>query len=205
MPERTIAAIILAAGQSSRMGQHKLLLPLLGKPLLLHVVENALAAGCAEVLVVVGYQADAVRKLLANASVRVIDNPAYAEGQSTSMRAGIAALAPQIEAAMMLLGDQPLVKPAILQRLMQAWRDTAKPIVAPYYAGQRGNPVLFARALFPELLSVTGDQGGREVLQRHAREVEPVPIADADAAQDLDTWQEYQALLKRLGTAAEGP
>jgi molybdenum cofactor cytidylyltransferase len=205
MPERKIAAIILAAGQSSRMGQHKLLLPLRGKPLLLHAVENALAAGCAEVLVVVGYRAEAIRGLLAKAPVRVIENPAYAEGQSTSMRAGIAALAPQTEAAMILLGDQPLVKPAILQRLMQAWQDTAKPIVAPYYAGQRGNPVLFARALFPELLSVTGDQGGREVLQRHAHEVEPVQIADADAARDLDTWQEYQALLKRLEPAAEGP
>lgn len=203
MREQMIAAIILAAGQSSRMGQHKLLLPLLGKPLLLHVVENALAAGCAEVLVVVGYRADAVCRLLTDYPVRVIENPAYAQGQSTSMRAGIAALAPQTEAAMILLADQPLVNPAMLQRLMQAWQDTAQPIVAPYYAGQRGNPVLFARALFPELLSVTGDQGGREVLQRHAREVEPVPIADADAAQDLDTWQEYQALLSRLESAAE--
>jgi molybdenum cofactor cytidylyltransferase len=199
-----IAAIILAAGQSSRMGQHKLLLPLLGKPLVLHVVENALAAGCAEVLVVVGYRAEAVRGLLTDEPVRVIENPAYAEGQSTSLRAGIAALAPQTAAAMILLGDQPLVNPAILRRLMQAWQDTARPIVAPYYAGQRGNPVLFARVLFPELLSVTGDQGGREVLQRHAQEVEPVPIADTDAAQDLDTWQEYQALLRRL-EPAEGP
>lgn len=203
MRKRMIAAIILAAGQSSRMGQHKLLLPLLGKPLVLHTVENALAAGCAEVLVVVGYQADAVRRLLTDYPVRVIENPAYAQGQSTSMRAGIAALAPQIEAAMILLADQPLVNPAMLQRLMQAWQDTAQPIVAPYYAGQRGNPVLFARALFPELLSVTGDQGGREVLQRHAQQVESVQIADIAAAQDLDTWQEYQALLRRLGPAAE--
>jgi molybdenum cofactor cytidylyltransferase len=193
-----IAAIILAAGQSSRMGQHKLLLPLLGKPLLLHVVDHASAAGFDEVLVVVGYHAEAVRALLTNRPVRVIENPVYAQGQSTSMRAGIAALAPQTEAAMLLLADQPLVSPAILQQLLQAWQATAKPIVAPYYGGQRGNPVLFARALFPELLSVTGDQGGREILQRHAREVEPVQIADADAAQDLDTWQEYQALLKRL-------
>jgi molybdenum cofactor cytidylyltransferase len=193
-----IAAIILAAGQSSRMGQHKLLLPLLGKPLLLHAVASAIAARCDDVLVVVGYRAEAVRQLLSGQPVRVLENPDYAQGQSTSMRAGIAALAPQTEAALILLGDQPLVSPAILQRLMQAWRDTARPIVAPYYAGQRGNPVLFARALFPELLTVVGDQGGREVLQRHAAEIEPVPIAQAEAAQDLDTWQEYQTLLQRL-------
>ncbi len=193
-----VAAIILAAGQSSRMGQHKLLLPLLGKPLLLHAVENATAAGFDDVLVVVGYHADEVRQLLSTYPLRVVENPAYAQGQSTSVRAGMAALAPQTEAVIILLGDQPLVSPAILQRLVLAWRDTTQPIVAPYYAGQRGNPVLFARALFPELLSVSGDQGGREILQRHAKEVHPVHIAEAEAAQDLDTWQEYQALLKRL-------
>ncbi|HEY7348941.1 MAG TPA: molybdenum cofactor cytidylyltransferase [Ktedonobacterales bacterium] len=198
-----IAAIILAAGQSSRMGQHKLLLPVLGKPLLLHAVDNATAAGFDDLLVVVGYHADAVRKLLTNRPVRVIENTAYAQGQSTSLRAGIAALAPQTAAAVLLLGDQPLVNPAILKRLMRAWQDTAKPIVVPFYGGQRGNPVLFARALFPELLSVTGDQGGREILQQHAQEIEPVYIADADAAQDLDTWQDYQALLKRLEQTIE--
>ncbi len=196
-----IAAVILAAGQSSRMGQHKLLLPVQGKPLLLHAVEHAIAAGFAEVLVVVGYHAEAVRALLSGYPVRLVENPNYAQGQSTSLRAGIAALPTQTTAAMILLGDQPLVSPAILQRLMRAWRDSGRPIVAPYYAGQRGNPVLFARALFPELLGVSGDQGGREVLQKHAADIEPVPIAEADAAQDLDTWQEYQALLKRLEQA----
>jgi molybdenum cofactor cytidylyltransferase len=198
-----IAAVILAAGQSSRMGQHKLLLPVLGKPLVLHVVDHAITAGFEEVLVVVGYRADALRPLLTNRPVRVIENPDYAQGQSTSVRAGIGALSPQVEAAMILLADQPLVKPAILQRLVQAWQATAKPIVAPFYNGQRGNPVLFARSLFAELLRVTGDQGGREILQRHPQEIAPVPIAEADAAQDLDTWQEYQALLKRLEPTAE--
>jgi molybdenum cofactor cytidylyltransferase len=198
-----VAAIILAAGQSSRMGQHKLLLPLLGKPLLLHAVENALAAGFAEVLVVVGYHAEAVREMLGNQPVRIVENPAFAEGQSTSVRAGMAALAPETEAVIILLGDQPLVRPAILQRLMQAWRETAQPIIAPYYGGQRGNPVLFARALFPELLNVSGDQGGRDILKRHAEAVQTVQIDEADAGLDLDTWQEYQALLKRLEPTPE--
>ncbi len=198
-----IAAIILAAGQSSRMGQHKLLLPLLGKPLFLHTVDHASAAGVDDVLVVVGYRAEALRALLMDRPVRVIENPDYVQGQSTSLRAGIAALSPQTEAAMILLADQPLVNPAILQQLIHAWHATGRPIVAPVYHGQRGNPVLFARSLFAELLAVTGDQGGREILQRHAQEIELVPIADSDAAQDLDTWQEYQALLKRLEQPAE--
>jgi molybdenum cofactor cytidylyltransferase len=193
-----IVAIILAAGQSSRMGQHKLLLPLLGKPLVLHVVDSALAAGFDEILVVVGYRADAVQTLLADRPVRIVHNPAYAQGQSTSVRAGVAALAPQTEAVTILLGDQPLISPTILKRLIQIWQETARPIVAPFYSGQRGNPILFARTLFPELLNVTGDQGGREILQRHAQEIAPVQIDEIIAAQDLDTWQEYQALLAHL-------
>jgi molybdenum cofactor cytidylyltransferase len=195
-----IAAIILAAGESSRMGQHKLLLPLLGKALLVHVVDNTLAAGVENVVVVVGYHADDVRALLANYPVRLVENPDYAQGQSTSVRAGISALAPQTDAAIILLGDQPLVTPALLRDLIETWQHTGKPIVAPFYQGQRGNPVLFARSLFAELLAVTGDQGGREVLQQHAGEIASVVVDDADAAQDLDTWQEYQALLQRLNS-----
>lgn len=193
-----ITALILAAGQSSRMGQHKMLLPLLGKPLLLHVVDHALAVEFDEVIVVVGHHANDVRAALTGHRVRIVENPNYQQGQSTSVRAGIAALDPAAEAVIILLGDQPLVKPFILKSLIQAWQRSGQPIVVPFYSGQRGNPVLFARALFPELLQVTGDQGGREVLQRHTDEIEPVQIDDADAAQDLDTLQEYQALRERL-------
>jgi len=198
-----IAAIILAAGQSSRMGQHKLLLPLREKPVLLHVVDHALAAGFDEALIVVGYHADDVRRLLAERPVQIVENPDYAQGQSTSVRAGIAALAPAVEAAIILLGDQPLVDATTLKLLLEAWQHTTRPIVAPFYHGQRGNPVLFARTLFQELLSVTGDQGGREVLQRHAHEIAPVHLDNAEAAQDIDTWQEYQALLKWLEQTPE--
>jgi molybdenum cofactor cytidylyltransferase len=198
MMPRMITALILAAGQSSRMGQHKMLLPLQGKPLLLHAVDHALAVEFDEVIVVVGHHANDVRATLAGHPVRIVENPEYQQGQSTSVRAGIAALDPAAKAVIVLLGDQPLITPAILKSLMQAWQHSGKPIVVPFYGGQRGNPVLFARALFPELLQVTGDQGGREVLQRHAEEIEPVQIDDANAAQDLDTLQEYQALQERL-------
>lgn len=199
-----IAAVLLAAGQSSRMGQHKLLLPLLGKPLLLHAVESALASTVDETVVVVGYRAEAVREALAGQPVRIVQNPEYAQGQSTSLRAGIAALAPNTQAALILLGDQPLLTAEMLNTLIAAWRRTASPIVAPVFGGQRGNPVLFSRALFPELLEVRGDQGGREVVQRHAGEMALVQMADPSAALDVDTWQEYQALLTRLDAEAEG-
>jgi molybdenum cofactor cytidylyltransferase len=193
-----IAAVLLAAGLSRRMGQHKLLLRLRGKPLLLHAVQSALAAGVDETVVVVGYRAEAVRAALAGQPVRVVENPDYAQGQSTSLRAGVAALGAEVQAALVLLGDQPLLTADVLRALITVWRQTGQPLVAPVYEGQRGNPVLFARALFPELLAVTGDQGGREVVQRHAQEVATVPIADPTAGLDVDTWQEYQALLARM-------
>ncbi len=193
-----IAAVLLAAGQSSRMGQHKLLLPLLGKPLVLHAVQSALASEADETLVVVGYRTEAVREALADQPVRIIENPDYAQGQSTSLRAGVAALAAKTEAALILLGDQPLLTADMLNMLIAAWKRAASPIVAPVYGGQRGNPVLFSRALFPELLAVSGDQGGRAVLQRHAGETLLVQMEDPAAALDVDTWQEYQALLAQL-------
>ncbi|HEY7123852.1 MAG TPA: molybdenum cofactor cytidylyltransferase [Ktedonobacterales bacterium] len=198
-----IAAVLLAAGQSSRMGQHKLLLPLLGKPLVLHTVQSALASEVDETLVVVGYRAEAVREALAGQPVRIVENPDYAQGQSTSLRAGVAALAPETEAVVILLGDQPLLTAGLLNALMAAWKRTASPIVAPVYGGQRGNPVLFSRALFQELLAVSGDQGGREVIQRHAGESILVQMEDPAAALDVDTWQEYQALLARLEAGLE--
>ncbi len=186
------------------MGQHKLLLPLLGKPLVLHAVESARASAVDETVVVVGYRAEAVREALAGQPVRIVQNPDYAQGQSTSLRAGVAALAPNTEAAMILLGDQPLLTAEMLNTLIAAWKRTGNLIVAPVFGGQRGNPVLFSRALFPELLAVRGDQGGREVLQRHAGEVALVQMGDPSAAVDVDTWQEYQALLTRLQAETEG-
>jgi molybdenum cofactor cytidylyltransferase len=199
-----IAAVLLAAGQSSRMGQHKLLLPLLGKPLVLHAVESVLASEVEETLVVVGHRAEAVREALAGQPVRIIENPDYAQGQSTSLRAGVVALAPETEAVVILLGDQPLLSADLLNALIAAWKRSNRPIVAPVYEGQRGNPVLFSRMLFPELLQVSGDQGGREVVQRHANEVALLPMADPAAALDVDTWPEYQALLARLRAGTEG-
>jgi molybdenum cofactor cytidylyltransferase len=198
-----ITAVLLAAGQSSRMGQHKLLLPLLGKPLVVHAVESALASEVDETVVVVGYRAEAVREALAGQPVRIVVNPDYAQGQSTSLRAGVAALTAQTEAAIILLGDQPLLTAEMLNALIATWKRTASLIVAPVFGGQRGNPVLFSRALFPELLQVRGDQGGREVVQRHAGEVTLVQMADPAAALDVDTWQEYQALLARLHAGTE--
>jgi molybdenum cofactor cytidylyltransferase len=190
----TIAAIILAAGAASRMGQPKQLLEWEGQPLIRRAAESALAGGCERVLVVVGAARAAVVAALVGLPVEIVENPNYAAGQSTSLRAGLAALGPEAAAALVLLGDQPFVTAPILQRIVDTWRDTGAPIVAPVYAGQRGNPVLFARSVFPELLTIEGDQGARAILAADHARVTPVHFDDPRPLTDIDTPEEYRRL-----------
>jgi molybdenum cofactor cytidylyltransferase len=189
-----IAAIILAAGAASRMGRPKQLLDWGGRPLVRVVAEQALAARLDRVLVVVGAAGDAVATALAGLPVELIKNPAYAEGQSTSLRAGVAALGPQVGAALVLLGDQPFVTPAIVERIVHEWRASGTAIVAPIYRGQRGNPVLFARTIFRELLAIEGDQGARAILAADPARVRAVAFDDDRPLVDIDTPEDYARL-----------
>ncbi|HSE96555.1 MAG TPA: nucleotidyltransferase family protein [Methylomirabilota bacterium] len=189
-----IAAIVLAAGTSSRMGRPKLLLPVGGQPLVRLSVERVLAAGLDEVLVVLGAEAAAIGAALTGLPVRTVLNPRFAEGQATSLRAGLDALAPSAEAVVIALGDQLLPDPALIGRLVDAFRRSGRPIVVPRYADGRGNPVLFAAGLFDELREVTGDRGGREVIARDATRVAEVPVAEP-APSDLDTPADYERFL----------
>lgn len=189
-----VAAIILAAGASSRMGRPKQLLDWRGLPLIRAVAEQALAAQTDQVLVVVGAAGDAVAQALEGLSLRIVANPRAAEGQSTSLRAGVAALGPEVGAALILLGDQPFVAAPLLDRIIAAWRATGATIVAPVYQGQRGNPVLFARAVFPELLAVAGDQGARGVVAADPTRVHALPFDDLRPLADIDTPEDYDRL-----------
>jgi len=203
------AAIILAAGSSSRMGagRHKLLLPLNERPVLAHVIEAALASQARPVIVVLGHQAEQVRIQIASYStdsaITHVENPDYLQGMSTSMRVGLMYLQSQIDtkiasvdSALIMLGDQPLVTQRILDTLIDTWHTTGKPIVAPLYDGKRGNPTLFAASLFPELVQVTGDEGGRSVVERHQQELATVELGDAVANYDVDTWEAYQQVVE---------
>jgi len=206
------AAIILAAGSSTRMGEgrHKLLLPLAGRPVLAHVIGAALASRARPVIIILGHQADRVRTqiapYIAHPDITIIENPAYLQGMSTSLRSGVHTLvsngykkstpAYQVDSALILLGDQPMISPQVIDMLIDAYRATGKRIVAPLYSGKRGSPVLFDVSLFPELMEVTGDEGGRTVLERHRQELEPVEMGDARANYDVDTWEAYQRVLE---------
>jgi molybdenum cofactor cytidylyltransferase len=178
------------------MGRAKQLLDWGGRPLVRVVAEQALAARLDHVLVVVGASGGAVAAALAGLPVEVVENQAYAAGQSTSLRAGIAALAPAIGAAMVLLGDQPFVTPAIVERLVADWRASGAAIVAPVYRGQRGNPVLFGRGVFPELLAIQGDQGARAILAANPARVRAVAFDDDRPLADIDTPEDYERLVR---------
>ena len=208
-PQKTVAAIILAAGSSSRMGagRHKLFLPLGEQPVLIHVLEAVLAAQTRPTILVLGHQAEQAHAMLApylhQPALHVVENPAYQQGMSTSLRAGLHALAhanehspqQQIGAAIIVLGDQPLMTTRIIDDLITTWQTSGKRIIAPLYHGKRGNPVLFSASLFPELETVTGDEGGRSVIERHREEIVTVEVGDAQASYDVDTWEAYQHVV----------
>jgi molybdenum cofactor cytidylyltransferase len=191
-----VGAVLLAAGRGTRMGgPNKLLAEVDGKPLVRHAAEAALAAGLAPIVLVTGHQNDAVERALADLPLVKAHNPAYAEGLSTSLRAGLAALPDEIDGAVVLLGDMPRVDAGLIKRLVAAFRpDEGKLAVVPVRDGDRGNPVLFARRFFPELLKVTGDVGGRGLLGEHGEAVVEVPVEGEGAFVDVDTPEALAAL-----------
>jgi molybdenum cofactor cytidylyltransferase len=195
-----IAGLVLAAGASTRMGRQKLLLPVAGEPLVRRAVRSVLAGGLDRVVVVLGRDAGAVGEALRDLPVRTVLNPAFAAGQSTSLRAGLDAVGP-VEAVVVALGDQPLPDPGVVRRLAEAFRRGAGSIVVPAYRDGRGHPVLLGAAVLDEARAVTGDRGARAVIDRDPARVAEVPV-DAPAPADVDTPEDYQALQRRL---APGP
>ena len=192
-----IVGVILAGGSSSRLGRPKQLLSLGERPVLAHTLAHALAADLDGVIVVLGYEATTVQARIDFAGAQVVINDDYREGQSTSLRAGLAALPPDADAALFILGDQPLIGATVHDALIAARRATGAPIVMPTYEGVRGNPVLIASALFPELAGVTGDQGARGVIRAHKDAVHEVPIPGPPPTDDLDTEEDYAQLQVR--------
>jgi molybdenum cofactor cytidylyltransferase len=187
-----VAAIVLAAGGSVRMGKPKQLLPIGGKPMVRRVAGAACAAGLAQVVVVVGAEADAVIEAVTDLPVDIVVNEDWAQGMSTSLRVGLGALRREIQAVLIVLADQPALTPDLLKALVTRYRVTGAPIVAPLYRGQRGNPVLFDRSLFPELLAVEGDRGGRMLIARYREHLEYLEVEQPAVVLDVDTQQDYE-------------
>lgn len=196
-----VAALLLAAGEGRRMGgPNKLLAELGGRSLVRRAAEAALASRARPVVAVTGHQGDRIAEALQGLDLRIESNPDYADGLSTSLRRGLAALPPEAEGVLVLLADMPFVTASVLDRLIAAFESEARPpIVVPTAGGRRGNPVLWPRRFFPELLMLEGDVGARQLLQLHAEAVQFVEVGQA-AAIDLDT---PEALAEAGGRLAD--
>ncbi|WP_127090006.1 NTP transferase domain-containing protein [Aquabacter cavernae] len=188
-PQAPIAAVILAAGRGTRMGAaNKLTEPVGGRAVVRCVAEAALAAGARPVLVVTGHEGMQVRRALNGLPVTFVDNPAYAEGLATSLGAGIRAVPPDCQGALVMLGDMPLVDAPLVKRLMAAFAPTEGRLVAvPVVEGRRGNPVLWSRRFFPALAALEGDMGARAVLAAHSEAVVEVEASGPGPTLDVDT------------------
>jgi CTP:molybdopterin cytidylyltransferase MocA len=195
-----VSAILLAAGAGSRFGGRKLLAPYRGRPLIEAALSNLADAPVDETLVVVGSDAEELREACEPYDgVGIVENPDWVEGMSTSVRAGLRALGPEAQAAIVLLADQPLVEAGAVKRLIEALEGGARVAVATY-GGRPRNPVLFSREVWPLLSAeLSGDEGARPFLRRHPELVVRVPCdgvgdpADVDTAEDLQRLEEMRA------------
>jgi molybdenum cofactor cytidylyltransferase len=198
---RRIAAIVLAAGRSTRMGSNKLVAEIKGEPLIRVAVEQALASRADPVIVVTGHERERVEKALADLKVRFVHNPDFADGLSTSLKAGLAAVPLEADGAIICLGDMPQVRAAMIDRLIAAF-DPARGalIVVPTIEGKRGNPVVWSRRFFPELAALEGDVGARHVIGTYGEALVEVP-ADRTALVDIDTPEALSALKAEVESA----
>jgi molybdenum cofactor cytidylyltransferase len=188
-PGRSLAALVLAAGRSTRMGgPNKLLAEIGGRPLVRIAAEQALASQARPVIVVTGHQRERVAAALAGLDVTFVHNPDYAEGMSTSVKVGIAAVPPDADGAIVCLGDMPQVDAKLIDRLLAAFDpEKGALVVVPTIDGKRGNPVVWSRRFFPELAALGGDVGARHLIASYPEAVAEVPVPGRAALVDVDT------------------
>jgi molybdenum cofactor cytidylyltransferase len=187
-----VAAILLAAGRGTRFGEEpKLLARVGGKALVRHAAEAAVHSTVDPVIVVTGHRADAVQAELKGLPVQIVHNLLFADGLSTSLKAGFSALPPETRAAIILLADMPFVRPELIDALAAGWQDRGEPAaLVPVLNGQRGNPVVLSRALQAAIKGLSGDVGAGSVL-RGRPDVMEWPTEDPAIIQDVDTREEF--------------
>lgn len=197
-----VSAVVLAAGRSSRMGEAKLLLRVDGCSILQRTLENVRASGVDEIVLVLGFAAEAIRHEILQtllASVRVVTNENYESGMASSLRAGLASVSATMDAALIVLADQPFVRPETMGRILDRRRDPGAKIVVPFYKGKRGNPVLLDRSLFSEAMALEGDVGCRAIFRNHAEAMACVEVDDPAILADIDTREDYDRLRQKSG------
>jgi molybdenum cofactor cytidylyltransferase len=183
---------------STRMGQNKLLLSFQGKTLIARAVDTLLASEVDEVIVVLGHEADKVRAHLQGKQVRLVHNPDYRDGLSTSVRVGVRAASSQVEAIMIYLADQPLLEPADVNFMVKAFalaKDANKSIVVPFFHGQRGNPVILNASYREAMFEVVGDVGCKRVIKRYPDKVFRVEMETDHVVRDVDNIADYEEVI----------
>ena len=191
-----ISAVILAAGESRRMGvQNKLLLPIGGEILIRKFVKSVCASEVDNVLVVVGHEAEKIKTVLQDQPVRFVDNPCYVEGMTTSIHSGVGAVSPKSDSLMICLADLPFAETSDFNRLIRAFSDfnetESSLIIVPVFQGQRGNPVLFS-SQFREIILEHKGEGCRGIIQEYPECVREVIMKNNNFLRDLDTPEDYK-------------
>jgi molybdenum cofactor cytidylyltransferase len=193
-----ISAIVLAAGESRRMGRPKQMLAWQGKTLLRHVLESLINSDADEIILVLGHEAEMIRKSLSEFQIKVVINPDYKQGMASSLRRGLLAMDPRSEAFLVLLADQPGIGPEIINRMIRAFQQ-ANPkcgIVRPVYRGLRGHPVLIGAKYLQEARQLQGDVGARRILIDHPEDILEIDVDQDVVLKDIDTPEEYQKYTK---------
>ncbi len=192
-----LSAIILAAGKSSRMdGANKLLLPFQGKTIIEQVVDNITSSGISEVVVVTGWEREAVEKRLRSYPVKIIANSEFNSGMSSSLRKGVAACSVETGGILICLGDMPLISVDILRKLIDTFSaQSGKSIIVPVHEKRWGKPVIFPNTFRNQLLSISGDQGARSILKTHSDSITELPVSNPGVLVDVDNLEQYQQLL----------
>jgi molybdenum cofactor cytidylyltransferase len=203
-PGRRVCALVLAAGRSTRMGgPNKLLAEIAHRPLVRIAAEEALASRARPVIVVTGHQRDRVEQALAGLPVHLVHNPDFADGLGGSLRAGIAAVPADADGAVVCLGDMPQVDAALIDQLIAAFDpDRGALVVVPTFEGKRGNPVLWSRRFFPDLMAIEGDVGARHLIGRYGEAVVEVAVEGKAALVDVDTPEALIGVKAEIESAA---
>ena len=187
-----ICAIVLAAGQSRRMGTQKLLLPLAGQTVIGHIIEQILLCRIQQVFVVVSDNKDDISQALTDKDISLVINTISDGDMLSSVRAGIGALPQECEAALLVLGDQPSIEPQLITRIIQRFHQTNRGIIVPIYDGKRGHPLLFSQRYFAEVLTNFDGVGLRGLLQTHPADIEELTTNNSRVLEDMDYHEDYQ-------------
>jgi len=191
-----VSAVILAAGKSERFGKTKQLAALGNKTVLQCTLDNYIKSSADEVIVVLGYRYKEIQERLGNTRAKLIFNPEFETGMGSSLVEGIKHIRKDAEGILLALADQPFVDSTIINRLIDVFKSNVKGIIIPVYQGKRGNPVILSSAYKSELLKISGDMGGREIVKSHPEDIQEIEVDCKGILIDIDTQEQYESAAR---------